>query len=78
MARREGARSKFSLNYCASLFVPATMMSARPDASVVSSSVEADVAFDVFDFCSLRAGCHWETASEMILAVVEAICARLV
>jgi hypothetical protein len=43
-----------------------------------SSSIEAGVASDVFDLCALRAGCHWETASEMTLAVVDAICVRLV
>jgi hypothetical protein len=39
----------------------------------MSSSVEAAVTSGAIDFCWLRAGCHWETASEMIFAVSEVI-----
>jgi hypothetical protein len=37
------------------------------------SSVEVALISEVVDCCWLPAGCHWKTASRMILVVTEAI-----
>jgi hypothetical protein len=53
--------------------VPVTVVVAFPERADVASFVEAAVTSQPLELCWFRGGCHWETASEMILVVAEAI-----